>query len=122
MRAYSLGTYSFAPRIWDLAGLSLAWGPTAWGPTVSRHGFGIWRSTHLHGGLHPGGVQSRALDLGSGEPLTCMRAYSLEAYSLAPRIWDLANLSLAWGPTAWGPTVSGHGFEIWQSIYLHEGL
>ena len=93
MAAYSLGAYSLRPRIWDLAKHSLAWGPTAWGPTVSRHGFGIWQSTHLHGGLQPGGLQSRATDLESGEALTCMDAYSLGAYSLAPRILDLAKHS-----------------------------
>ena len=35
------------------------------------------------------GLPSRAMDLGPGIALTCMGAYSLVAYSLGQRIWDL---------------------------------
>ena len=96
MGAYKLGAYNLGPRIWDLEMYLLAWGPTAWRPTVSSHVIGIWHCTHLHGGLHLGVQLSRATDLGFCNALTCMGGYSLWAYSLGPRIWDLATCLPAW--------------------------
>ena len=100
MGVYSLGAYSRGLRIWDLVKHSLAWETTAQEPTVSGRGLGIWSSIHLHvilqcGSLQPGSLQSRATDLASGQAFTCMGAYSLEAYSLGPWIWDLVKHALA---------------------------
>ena len=89
MGAYSLRAYNVGQQIWGLELYSLAWGPTAWEPTVSGNGFGIWHCTHLHGGLQLGGLQSWATDLGSGIVLTRMGACSLGDYNLGQRIWDL---------------------------------
>ena len=51
-----------------------------------------------------------------------MEAYSLGAYSLGPRIRDVARHALAWEFTAGGLTISSHESGIWQRIHLHEGL
>ena len=60
--------------------------------------------------LQFGGLQSRTTDIGAGDALTGLGAYSLAAYglgaySLALSILEPGMHSLDWGPIGWGPTV-----------------
>ena len=75
-----------------------------------------------------GVLQSRAMDFGSREPVTCLEARIWEAtvsggYNHGPRILDFANHSLVWklesgGLHFRGPTISGHEFWISRTIHL----
>ena len=56
--AYNLGASSLEPWVEGARG-PLIWGLTVWGPTVSSHG-SRELGDHLSGGLHSGGLQSRA--------------------------------------------------------------
>ena len=79
---YSRGGYNIRLRILDLANHSLV--QRLQSGTVSGYEFWISGSNHWTGGLHSGGLQSRATDFGSRDAITELGAYSVGAYSLGP--------------------------------------
>ena len=77
-------------------------------PTVLGHGFGILQCTHLHGGLQPGGLQSRATDFGYCNAFICIEAmYRTPQARLGACLVNLVYTVMV-SKTATQPTFANH--------------